>query len=131
DYFTEEASVDTLARRPIFNTRDEPHADPRAYRRLHVIVGDANMHEYATALKIGTTAAVLELIKRGWRADLALVNPVKAIKDISRDPCRRWVIDLEGHRTMRAVDLQRVYAEEALRLLDDIPDDIRWAVGEW
>ena len=64
DFFTEEASVDTLHRRPIVNTRDEPHADPRQWRRLHVICGDANMSEYATALKVGTTYLV---ICRCWK----------------------------------------------------------------
>ncbi|HEY3268314.1 MAG TPA: proteasome accessory factor PafA2 family protein [Armatimonadota bacterium] len=131
DFISEEASVDTLARRPIFNTRDEPHADARRYRRVHVIVGDANMSEMATALKVGATALALRLLESGWRPNLTLQNPVKAIRDISRDPTRAWRVELEGHRTISAVDIQRVYCEEALDCLTGLPEDLRWAGEEW
>ena len=67
DFFSVLVSIDTMNRRPLVNTRDEPHADPNAYRRFHVIIGDANMSQLATALKIGTTALVLDLIERGQR----------------------------------------------------------------
>lgn len=131
DFVTEEASVDTLARRPIFNTRDEPHADARRFRRLHVIVGDANMSETATALKVGGTALVLRLLESGWRPNLTLRDPVRAIREVSRDPSHRWDVELEGNRRMSAVDIQRVYCEEALRTLQDLPDDLLWAAQEW
>lgn len=131
DYVTEEASVDTLAHRPIFNTRDEPHADARVHRRLHVIVGDANMSEMATALKVGTTALVLRLLETGWRSSLILRDPVKAIRDISRDPIRRWVVEMDGRKTMSAVDIQRVYCQEAIAVLEDLPDSLAWAMLEW
>ena len=65
DFFSVVVSIDTMNRRPLINTRDEPHADPSRYRRFHVILGDANMSEWATAMKIGTTALVLDLIERG------------------------------------------------------------------
>src|SRR5438270_2771 len=86
DFVTEEASVDTLHRRPILNTRDEPHAQAREYRRLHVICGDANMSEFATALKVGTTSLVLRLLEAGWRPLFRVRQPVDAIKKVSRDP---------------------------------------------
>ena len=85
DFFSEEASVDTLHRRPLVNTRDEPHTDPRDWRRLHVICGDANMSEYATALKIGTTYLVTSLLEQGWQPWVRLKQPTEAIKTISRD----------------------------------------------
>ena len=78
-------SIDTMNRRPLVNTRDEPHADANQYRRFHVIIGDANMSEWATALKIGTTALVLDLIERGAAPQLELANPIEATKSISRD----------------------------------------------
>src|ERR1700721_113619 len=78
DFFQVLVSIDTMNRRPIVNTRDEPHADPEKYRRFHVIIGDSNMSEMATALKIGTTALVLELIEQGHAPDLELANPIEA-----------------------------------------------------
>ncbi len=131
DFFTEVASVDTLARRPIFNTRDEAHADPRAHRRLHVICGDANMSEWATSLKVGTTCAVLELIESGWEPLFRLRDPVRAIKQVSRDPALRWILELEDGRTMRATDLQRIYLQDAKRLLDGSGADMAWTLREW
>ncbi len=84
DFMETVLSVDTMHNRPILNTRDEPHADRARFRRLHLIVGDANMCEYATALKVGTTRLVLELIWRGVAPALELDDPVSAIKAISR-----------------------------------------------
>src|SRR6202795_1032284 len=85
DFFEAEVGLETTLKRPIINTRDEPHADPEKYRRLHVIVGDANMCEVATFLKLGTTAIVLKMIEDGFLPDFSLVNPVAAIHDVSRD----------------------------------------------
>ncbi|MEA3509608.1 MAG: proteasome accessory factor PafA2 family protein, partial [candidate division NC10 bacterium] len=91
DFFEAWVGLDTMAKRPIINTRDEPHADEEKYRRLHVIVGDSNMAEFATYLKVGTAAIVLSMVEDGWiRKDLALEDPVRAIKDISHDvTCKR------------------------------------------
>jgi proteasome accessory factor A len=131
DFFTEVASVDTLARRPIFNTRDEAHADPRSHRRLHVICGDANMSEFATALKVGTTSLVLEMIESGWEPLFRLKNPVDAIKRVSRDPSFRWILELEDGRTMRATDIQRIYLRDARALLASGDADTDWTLREW
>src|ERR1700737_3890694 len=84
DFFSVLVSIDTMNRRPVVNTRDEPHADPSRYRRSHVILGDANMSEFATAMKIGTTALVLELIECGEAPQLEIAQPVDANKSISR-----------------------------------------------
>lgn len=131
DFFTEIASVDTLARRPIFNTRDEAHADPHRYRRLHVICGDATMSEFATALKVGTTCRVLDLIEAGWEPLFRLKDPVAAIKQVSRDPSFRWVLELEDGRTMRATDIQRIYLRDAQQLVAGADPDTDWTLREW
>ncbi|WP_238314845.1 proteasome accessory factor PafA2 family protein, partial [Methylobacterium crusticola] len=73
------------AKRPILNTRDEPHADRKKYRRLHVIIGDANRSEYATALKVGATALALDLGELGWVPSVELAEPVKALRAVSHD----------------------------------------------
>lgn len=131
DFFTEVASVDTLAKRPIFNTRDEPHADPRDFRRLHVICGDANLSEWATAMKVGTTCLVLGLIEAGWEPLFRLENPVAAIQAVSRDPERSGEVRLEDGRTLRATDLQRVYLRDAARLLAGACPETDWVLAEW
>jgi proteasome accessory factor A len=108
----QEISGATTSSRGIINTRDEPHADEERFRRLHVIVGDSNMAEVATYLKVGTTAAVLAMLEDGaFRQDCVLEDPVRAIKEISHDPtCRRTVrLRRGGERT--ALELQREYLE--------------------
>ncbi|MFZ2441915.1 MAG: proteasome accessory factor PafA2 family protein, partial [Ilumatobacteraceae bacterium] len=87
DFFEEEVGLETTLKRPIVNTRDEPHCDPSKYRRLHVIVGDANMSETATLVKLGATAIVLAMIEDDVMGDeLVLANPVAAIRHVSHDP---------------------------------------------
>ena len=104
DFFSELQSVDTMQRRPIVNTRDEPHANPRLYRRFHVIIGDANMSPFATRLKIGTTALVLEALARDPRRVWPeLADPLEALPAISRDPQFRWEVELAGHQTSTAL----------------------------
>ena len=95
DFFETEVGLETTLKRPIINTRDEPHADPEKYRRLHVIIGDANMCEVATFLKVGTTAIVLKMIEDRFLPDLSIQNPVAALHAVSRD------ITLHGHGAAR------------------------------
>lgn len=130
DFFTEEASVDTLHRRPLVNTRDEPHAGPRDWRRLHVICGDANMSEYATALKIGTTYLVMSLLETGWQPSVTLKSPTDAIKRISRDQTYKWLAETSSG-TMGAVDIQRVYLAAAKEKLSGRGADTDWTLTEW
>ena len=131
DFVTTIASVDTLSQRPILNTRDEPHADERRYRRFHNIVGDANMSRYATALKVGTTSLVLSCLEGGWRPALQLRDPVRAVKDISRDPSLEWHLPLgDGSRTT-AVEIQRHYLRAAQQVLSELAADEQWALQEW
>ncbi len=130
DFFSELVSIDTMNRRPLVNTRDEPHADPRKYRRFHVIIGDSNMSEWATAMKVGTTSLVLELIERDLAPQLELAAPLQAVKDISRDQSLTWLIRLSDGRTISALDLQRAYLEAAEKAGGG-SDDMAWLLREW
>jgi proteasome accessory factor PafA2 len=132
DFFSVEASVDTLHNRPLVNTRDEPHATPRAYRRLHVICGDANMSEYATALKVGTTCLVLSLLEQGGQPPLRLANPVQAAKAISRDiTLKRAVERADGKPPITALEIQRLYLAEAQKHLQNCDEETEWVLSEW
>src|SRR5207244_3750240 len=93
--------------RAIINARDEPLADYRKYRRLHLLIGDSNMSPFATALKIGTTACVLALLEDArLPRNLVLADAVQSTRDISRDPTQRWIVDLENGKTIGALDVQ-------------------------
>ena len=111
-HICQEISGATTSSRSIINTRDEPHADAERYRRLHVIVGDSNMSEYATYMKVGTTAVVLDMIEDGYfDRDYSLQSPVQAIRDISHDPTLRETVKLKDGRSMTALEVQRCYLE--------------------
>ncbi len=131
DFMEAELGVDTMHNRPIFNTRDEPHADRRKYRRLHLIIGDANMCEYATALKVGTTRLVLNLIERGVAPDVELDQPVTAVKQLSRDPDLKAVVRLKNGRRLSALELQECYCEAARRELAGSDEESEWLLNEW
>jgi Pup amidohydrolase len=131
DYFSVEASVDTLHNRPLVNTRDEPHATPSRYRRLHVIIGDANMSEWATAVKVGVTSLVISLIEDGWAPSFDLKHPLKALKDVSRDQTYKWKVELSDGYTLSAVALQRRYLSEAKRRFSGSSADTDWTLAEW
>lgn len=107
DFFEEEVGLETTLKRPIVNTRDEPHCDPLKYRRLHVIVGDANLSEVATYLKVGTTAIVLAMIEdEAIDVDLVLAQPVSSIRAVSQDPSLRATIPTRTGRRLTALELQ-------------------------
>jgi len=130
DFFTTLVSIDTMNKRPLVNTRDEPHADADRYRRFHVIIGDSNMSEWATALKIGTTALVLDLIERGKAPQLEIAQPINATKSISRDQDYHWIIELSDGRKISAIDVQRLYLEAAERENSGEPETL-WLLREW
>lgn len=118
--------------RAIINTRDEPLADHSKYRRLHLLVGDSNMSEYATALKIGTTSLVLGLLERKiFPRDMDLGDPVWALKEISRDPTYRWILDRHNGQTISAIDVQRGYLDLAQRHLKGLDEESDWVLREW
>jgi proteasome accessory factor A len=114
DFFEEEIGLETTLKRPIVNTRDEPHADAQKYRRLHVIVGDANMSEVATYLKVGTTAIVLAMIEDDELGDEWLLgNPVAAIRQVSHDPTLCQTIMLRDGSRATALEIQWGLLERA------------------
>ena len=120
DFFEVEVGLETTLKRPIVNTRDEPHADADRYRRLHVIIGDANLAEISTYLKVGTASLVLAMIEETFLADdLAIAQPVRELHDISHDPALRHLIHLADGRTMTALQLQGEYLDRARKFVDD------------
>ena len=119
DFFEEEVGLETTLKRPIINTRDEPHADPVKYRRLHVIVGDANMSETATFLKVGTTALVLAMMEdRFLSRQYLFANPVSTLRAVSCDLSLKEVHRLTDGTSLTALDLQWDLLEHAMRYAD-------------
>ncbi len=120
DFFEVEVGLETTLKRPIINTRDEPHADAEKYRRLHVIIGDANLAEVSTYLKVGTTALVLAMIEDGWLADdLSVLRPVSALHAVSHDPTLKHQVELRDGRRLTAVELQLEYLDQARKYVED------------
>ncbi len=138
DFFEVEVGLETTLKRPIINTRDEPHADPEKYRRLHVIVGDANLAEISTFLKVGTTSLVLSMIEDRviGGANLAVDGPVEELHKISHDPTLKHLITLKDGRKLTAVELQQAYLDLARgyvedRFGDDVDDQTRDVLDRW
>jgi len=150
DYIEAEVGLETTLRRPIVNTRDEPHADRQRWRRLHLIIGDANLFEVATFLKLGTTSLVLFVIEqldalasldaatgaslRAELADLRLHDPVADVQRVSRDLDLRAPLRLADGRRLTALEIQRVYADVARRAaehLGTLDDETRAVLDRW
>ena len=120
DFFEVEVGLETTLKRPIINTRDEPHADPEKYRRLHVIIGDANLAEISTYLKVGTTALVLAMIEdRFITSDLTVEAPVAGLRAVSHDPSLSHGLRLLDGRVLTAVQLQLEYLDLARKYVED------------
>ena len=135
EHIWEGVSSATTRSRPIINTRDEPHADAERYRRLHVIVGDSNMSEYTSFLKVGATALLLRMMEDPAviLRDLTLENPIRAIREISHDiTCRRRV-RLANGREASAFEIQSEYLERAQRFAEtnDLNEEERKALSMW
>ncbi|MCU1592014.1 MAG: protein of unknown function domain protein [Frankiales bacterium] len=123
DFFEVEVGLETTLKRPIINTRDEPHADPEKYRRLHVIIGDANLSEISTYLKVGTTCLVLSMIEDKWLTDngvdLGVDAPVASLRAVSHDASLTQLLTLRDGRKLTAVQLQLEYLEQARKYVED------------
>ncbi len=118
--------------RAIINARDEPLADYRKYRRLHLLIGDSNMSPFATALKIGTTACVLSLLEDGrLPRNLVLTDAVQSTRDISRDPSGRWIVDLENGKTIGALDVQWQFYDLAQKRFRNRNAETNWLLESW
>ena len=118
--------------RAIINARDEPLADYRKYRRLHLLIGDSNMSPFAAALKVGTTACVLALLESGkLPRNLVLNDAVQSTRDISRDATRKWIVDLENGKTISALDVQWQFHELATKHLRNRDPETDWLLESW
>ncbi len=135
EHIWEGVSSATTRSRPIINTRDEPHADAERFRRLHVIVGDSNMSEYATFLKVGATAILLRMLEDPAVVlrDMSLDNPIRAIREISHDVTCKRKVRLTNGRELSAIDIQSEYLHRALRYRDQkgLPPLEEKALGMW
>ncbi len=120
DFFEVEVGLETTLKRPIINTRDEPHASADRFRRLHVIIGDANLCEVAAYLKMGTTALVLELIEeKAFTRDLSVDRPVSSLHAVSHDPTLQTLLRLRDGSSATAVQLQWLYLEQVSSYVND------------
>jgi proteasome accessory factor A len=118
--------------RAIVNTRDEPLADPNQYRRIHLLLGDSNMAEYATALKLGATALVLQLIEEGQAPrDLDLDEPVETLQEISQDQERQWIVRLQSGKDVSAIDIQEEFLAAAQAHCRGQDEETDWVLTEW
>ncbi len=135
EHIWEGISSATTRSRPIINTRDEPHADAERYRRLHVIVGDSNMNEYATFLKVGATSILLRMLEDPSVVlrDMTLDNPIRAIREISHDPTCTRRIRLASGREVSALDIQSEYLDRALKYAEsrDLDPQEKQAIQMW
>jgi proteasome accessory factor A len=124
EHIWEGVSSATTRSRPIINTRDEPHADAERYRRLHVIVGDSNMNECTTLLKVGSADLVLRMMEQGITfKDLTLENPIRAIREISHDLTGARQVKLASGRMASAIEIQREYFDKARTFVDTAGSD--------
>ncbi len=135
EHIWEGVSSATTRSRPIINTRDEPHADAEHYRRLHVIVGDSNMSEYTTYLKVGVMAVLLRMVEDPSciLRDFTLENPIRAIREISHDLSLTRRVRLADGREISALEMQAEYLDRALRYAatQGLPDDEQKALNMW
>ena len=137
DFFEVEVGLETTLKRPMINTRDEPHADPQYHRRLHVIIGDANLAEIPTYLKMGMTSLVLSLIEADVDlSDLALSKPVTQLHQVSYDVTLSHKVELADGRKMTALEIQRTYAERCAAFCErrygsDVDDQTSDVLDRW
>lgn len=135
EHIWEGVSSATTRSRPIINTRDEPHSDSERFRRLHVIVGDSNMSEYATYLKVGACGLLLRMLEDRTVVlrDMTLENPIRAIREISHDPTCRKRVRLANGRETSALEIQSEYLERALRYAqtNDLSPQEKQALDMW
>lgn len=118
--------------RAIVNTRDEPLADPNQYRRIHLLLGDSNMAEFATALKLGTTGLVLQLIEEGHAPrDLEIAEPVETLQEISQDQDRQWLVHLQSGKSLSAIDVQEQFLAAAQANCRGQDEETDWVLAQW
>jgi proteasome accessory factor A len=133
DFFSELQSVDTMQRRPLVNTRDEPHANNELYRRFHVIIGDSNLSLYAIYLKIGTTCLVLQALLNGAPLERVpkVSDPLQTLKTLSRDTTWKWYCREASGRPTNAVEIQRGYLQLVKEYCPHLDSDWKNVMDAW
>jgi proteasome accessory factor A len=131
EHSRETANIETLYRRPLLNTRDEPHADARRFRRVHMICGDANRMQWATAMKFGMTSLVLRLISSGQAPSWRLANVRDTVETISKDESFAWRVSLEGGSWTTGVHILESYLEASAACLTNRDAESSWVMDEW
>ncbi len=135
DYIEAHVGLETTMKRPIINTRDEPHADPKISRRLHVIIGDANMSDFANILKVGSTALIISMIEDGFVdfEEVNLLNPVGVVKEISQDLDFKNRYENNQGKNFSAIDVQEWYLEKSKAYLaqQGYDDNSRQVIDFW
>ncbi|WP_181273732.1 depupylase/deamidase Dop [Brevibacterium oceani] len=131
DFFEAEVGLETTLRRPIVNTRDEPHADPAKYRRLHIIIGDATLAEPATFVRFGTTSLVLALIEAGQAPRIALADPVQSLADVSHDLTLSARLPLADGSTTSALEIQEAFYAACAEHADHDDPATAEVLAEW
>lgn len=132
DFMETLVGVDTMHKRPIVNSRDEPHADRRLFRRLHLIVGDANMSEWQTAMKVGMTAMVLKrLVRAEWTPDFEIADPVGAMQAVSAGLFEQPVIRMRRGKDERAIDIMEHYWDACEHSAGERDAEDSWVLAEW
>ena len=132
DFIEKVLSIETMTQRPIINTRDEPHASRNQYRRLHLIMGDANMSAYATALKVGSTRLVLNMISSGATfPDIELENPVDDSLRVSQEKNRNALLKTNNGNSITALEIQECYLEAVEQYYSEKDKESKWVIQEW
>ena len=132
DFIENVLSIETMTKRPIINTRDEPHAKRSQYRRLHLIMGDANMSAYATALKVGSTKLVLNLIASGAPLpDIEVENPVEAVLEVSQEKSRNAILKRKSGESITALEIQEIYLDAVEQNFSQTNKEWTWIIQEW
>ena len=132
DFIENVLSIETMTKRPIINTRDEPHAKRSQYRRLHLIMGDANMSAYATALKVGSTKLVLNLIASGVPLpDIEVENPVEAVLEVSQEKSRNAILKRKSGESITALEIQEIYLDAVEQNFSQTNKEWTWIIQEW
>ena len=132
DFIENVLSIETMTKRPIINTRDEPHAKRSQYRRLHLIMGDANMSAYATALKVGSNKLVLNLIASGAPLpDIEVENPVEAVLEVSQEKSRNAILKRKSGESITALEIQEIYLDAVEQNFSQTNKEWTWIIQEW
>lgn len=131
EFLHELANVETLYRRPLFNTRDEPHADAKKWLRLHVICGDANRMPWSTAMKVGMLRIALELLNIGECPEWQICQPTRAAEMLSKDETLKWNVELENTSWTTGLDILESYLDAGERFLRGRDAETDWILSEW